>query len=469
MKLFQNFKKFKNQTALINDDGKKFSYGKIIDYSKKISKTVKPRSLVLLITENSISSIVSYISLIKNDCVVIILDVKTPTNNVLELFEKYKPNFVFFPKNWIDSKRFKDCAHSIKFLNYRVISNKKANRCKIYTQLSLLLTTSGSMGSAKLVRLSKKNLFENARSIKDYLKINNKKRSITTMPTSYSFMISIINSYIENGASIYVTRLSILQKKFWENFKLYKITSFSGVPYIFETIMKLGLKKVFTDCLEEFTQAGGKLNKICLKNYIKLCEQYKKKFIVMYGQTEASPRMSFLEWKFAKKKIGSIGRSLPRTKFWIIDQKNKKVKKSGITGELIFKGLNVALGYSKNISDLEKGDENKGILKTGDLANMDNDGFIYLKGRINRIAKVYGNRINLDELEEKMLEHQLNVVCKNNGDKIQIFYEKDYSQINLLEKLSILSALNKTIFEFKKLNKFPKTPSGKINIQKLKV
>ena len=189
----------------------------------------------------------------------------------------------------------------------------------------------------------------------------------------------------------------------------------------------------------------------------------------MYGQTEASPRMSYLDWKFAKSKLGSIGKSLNKTKLWIADKKNKKIKKPGVIGELIFEGPNVALGYSNNIFDLNKGDENKGVLKTGDLASMDTNGFIYIKGRINRIAKIYGNRVSLDELEEKMQTQNLNIVCRNNKDKIEIFYEKEYDQKNLLNKLSFLSALNKNIFEFKKVNKFPKTLSGKIDIQKLEI
>ena len=469
MRLFQNIEKFKNETALINDAGKKFTYKKISSYSKKISKIIKPRSLVLLITENSIGSVISYISLIKNDCVVIIIDVKTPANSALELFKKYKPNFILFPQNWTNLQKFNNCSFLISFLDYDIICNNIQNKFKIHPELSMLLTTSGSMGSSKLVKLSKKNLFVNTNSIRDYLKINHKKRSVTTMPTSYSYMISIINSYIENGASIYVTKLSIMQKKFWDNYNLYKITSFSGVPYIFETIIKLGIKKVFIDSLEEFTQAGGKLSNIYLKKYIKLCEQFKKKFIIMYGQTEASPRMSYLDWKFAKSKLASIGKSLNKTKLWIADKKNKKIKKPGVIGELIFEGPNVALGYSNNIFDLNKGDENKGVLKTGDLASMDTNGFIYIKGRINRIAKIYGNRVSLDELEEKMQTQNLNIVCRNNKDKIEIFYEKEYDQKNLLNKLSFLSALNKNIFEFKKVNKFPKTLSGKIDIQKLEI
>ena len=159
MRLFQNIEKFKNETALINDAGKKFTYKKISSYSKKISKIIKPRSLVLLITENSIGSVISYISLIKNDCVVIIIDVKTPANSALELFKKYKPNFILFPQNWTNFQKFNNCSFLISFLDYDIICNNIQNKFKIHPELSMLLTTSGSMGSSKLVKLSQKNLF----------------------------------------------------------------------------------------------------------------------------------------------------------------------------------------------------------------------------------------------------------------------------------------------------------------------
>ena len=136
----------------------------------------------------------------------------------------------------------------------------------------------------------------------------------------------------------------------------------------------------------------------------------------MYGQTEASPRMTYLHWKYAQKKTGSIGKAIPGTKIWIEDNDGKKINKIKKTGELIFQGKNVSMGYAENIQDLKKEDENHGILKTGDLAYFDKDKFFFIKGRKNRIIKIVGNRFNLDEIEERMRKKRIQIACKNIND-----------------------------------------------------
>ena len=117
------------------------------------------------------------------------------------------------------------------------------------------------------------------------------------------------------------------------------------------------------------------------------CKKNKIKFIVMYGQTEASPRMSYLAWSKFSEKIGSIGKALDGSKFKILSKTGKQVKKSFSTGELIYFGKNVSLGYANNLEDLKKRDINKGKLFTGDLAYKDNDDYFYIVGRKNRISK----------------------------------------------------------------------------------
>ena len=173
------------------------------------------------------------------------------------------------------------------------------------------------MGSNKYVKISKKNIYENTISIIKYLKITKKDRAITNMPYCYSYMLSILNTHLQKGGTIVVSKKSIIQKEFWEIFNNFKLTSFNGVPYIYEIINKIGLKRIFSKSLRYITQAGGKLdNKLSLK-LAKLAIKKKIKFFSMYGQTEASPRISFLEPKFSIKKNGSIGKALLNTKIWL--------------------------------------------------------------------------------------------------------------------------------------------------------
>ena len=119
----------------------------------------------------------------------------------------------------------------------------------------------------------------------------------------------------------------------------------------------------------------------------------------MYGQTEASPRMSVLNHKDLKKKFNSIGKAINKNYFYIVDKKGEKIRSPYKDGELVYKGKNVCMGYSKTYKDLKKKDENNNILFTGDLARYDKDKFFYIVGRIKRIIKIFGIRINLEDIE----------------------------------------------------------------------
>jgi acyl-coenzyme A synthetase/AMP-(fatty) acid ligase len=280
-------------------------------------------------------------------------------------------------------------------------------------------------------------------------------------------MLSIINTYIETGASILVCDYSVIQKKFWEQFKKYNVTSLSGVPYIFDIILKLGLNKIYIPSLCAFTIAGGRLNNKSSMAILDFCEKHNIKFTMMYGQTEATARMAYLNCKDASKKIGSIGKSIPFTEMWIQNEKGKKINKPGEVGELFFKGKNVSMGYSKNVDDLVNGDDNKGILQSGDLASFDKEGFFYIKGRVARIAKIFGNRLNLDELEEKMRIKGIEVACKNQGDSLLVFFESIFFKNEVINKVSEITGQNKIAFECIEVAKFPRTLSGKVDYLKL--
>ena len=152
--------------------------------------------------------------------------------------------------------------------------------------------------------------------------------------------------------------------------------------------------------LKYLTQAGGKLQNNLLKKFNSICIK-KIKLIVMYGQTEASPRMSYLEWKYANKKIGSIGIALKGGTFELYDEKNKKIKKNNQVGELAYIGKNIMLGYAHNSKDLQKNKKPK-VLFTGDLGYRDKDGFYFLVGRKSRFIKIYGVRVSLNNIEEEL-------------------------------------------------------------------
>ena len=182
----------------------------------------------------------------------------------------------------------------------------------------------------------------------------------------------------------------------------------------------------------------------------------------MYGQTEASPRMSYLPPNMLKKKIGSIGIPIPGGKFSLIDEKNKIINEPNIEGELIYEGENVSLGYVKNCYDLAKGDLNNGILKTGDMVKMDSDGYFYIVGRKKRFLKLFGNRVSLDHIEQKINGAGFDCACVGLDDQMKIYTTEQRNIENIKRFIAEYFDLNKSGFSVKKIDSIPRNDSGKI-------
>jgi acyl-coenzyme A synthetase/AMP-(fatty) acid ligase len=330
------------------------------------------------------------------------------------------------------------------------------------------MTTSGSTGSPKFVRLSYSNLFDNATKISQYLNIQSSDRPITTMQPSYSYGLSIINSHLIKGASIIMTECTLFEKKFWDIFKKEKATTFGGVPFIFEILKKIKFNKMNLPYLNYITQAGGKLNKYLLGEFIKISEEKKIKFYVMYGATEATARMSYLDCKWIKKKFGSIGKPLKEGKFYICNDKNTIIKKSNTVGELIYEGNNVMLGYAEKIKDLGKQSINKKKLHTGDLAKRDEDGFYYITGRKNRYLKMFGLRINLDEIEQQIKSTGIDAACFGSDDNLNIFITNSRKRNFITKFLTQNLKINKSSLSINTVKKIPRNQDGKILYSNLK-
>jgi acyl-CoA synthetase (AMP-forming)/AMP-acid ligase II len=279
-------------------------------------------------------------------------------------------------------------------------------------QLALLLNTSGSTGSSKLVRHSAEAIAANATSIVEYLELNAGDRAITTMPLAYSFGMSILNSHLQAGASLVLNDHAVVSREFWNLARESDITSLSGVPATFEMLRRLDLPRQRLKKLRTLTQAGGRLREALVEHFDQLARQLNLSFFVMYGQTEAAPRISYVPPKRLAGKIGSIGVPVP----------GGELKLDAETGELLYRGPNVMLGYAEQRADLALGDCQDGTLHTGDLARVDGDGFFYLTGRAKRFIKISGNRINLDEVEV-MLARELSKLfaCSGGDDDLVVF------------------------------------------------
>ena len=357
MTIFKEINKFQNKNAIITERNESINYGAISSSIDEICKKIDSRSLVFLVCGNNPESILGYISFLKTDCAVALLEEKINHNSLKNLVDIYKPNYLFVKKNFFKLDGYEQI---LSFKNFDLIKRKNFFKINLYRELSLLISTSGSTGSPKMVRISKKNLEDNTKSIINFLKITDEDTCITTLPMSYVYGLSVINTHLKQGCTIVLNEQSVLEKKFWTKLLNNKVTTFSGVPYTYQMLDKIDFYKKDLKHIRYLTQAGGKLNLQINKKIIENLSSKKKDFIVMYGAAEATARMSFLPPEFSSKKIGSIGVPIPGGKFWIEDLSHKKIEKENEIGELYYSGKNVCLGYAENIDDLSKADENKG-------------------------------------------------------------------------------------------------------------
>lgn len=450
---------------IIEDNGNQHYVKSILCDGNIIFSKIPSGSLVLLLCKNQYESIFFYINSIQRGVVVILVDAKIDISILNPLVEEYAPDFIFAPK--ADVLEFNQFSFLFQFRDYIVSERNSKKNITLNPELSLLLSTSGTTGSPKLVRLSYNNLISNASSISEYLSLNKNHRAISSLPMNYSFGLSIINSHLFAGGSILMTTESITQRRFWDLFNDFKITSFSGVPYTFEILKKFKLLQINLPSLKMMTQAGGKLSNELAEYFTEFSKNHQVDFFIMYGQTEGTARLSYLPPSLISEKKGSIGIPIPNGNFHIIDDLGNRITKSGVTGELIYEGPNVMLGYAENIYDLMKANENNGSLKTGDIAYYDKDGFYYIVGRIKRFIKLFGNRVNLDDIENLLKSKDIESACVGR-DNYLIVYIIDAEQISMTKDFLITKlGIHFSVFDIRLINTIPKNSSGKIFYSKL--
>ena len=460
MRLLKSLKKYKKNTALIFES-KCISFHELEKYSNDLAKNFEKENLMFLICENNIESILFYLSSLKKNCALVLLEKNITEINLNELISKYEPRYIFINKK----KKHNFSKFNIRknYMNYILLENKKKIKFKINKDLKILISTSGTTGNPKYVKLTKQNLDSNTLSILKFLKINKKDTTITTLHMNYVYGLSIINTHLVAGAKIVLNDYSVIDKNFWSSLIINKITNINGVPYLYEILDKIKFLDKNLSSIRFFTQAGGKIDKKIQKKLITFCLRNKKKVFFMYGSAEATARMGYLPWKYVKEKSGSIGKAIQGGKFWLEDKNKKKIKHNQKSGELIYSGKNVSSGYANSYKDLKK-DNNSDILRTGDYAKRDKDGFYYLLGRSDRFIKIQGNRLNLEDIEIYTSSFGIKSVCKlKKNNKIEIFVEKDVDEKMLLKKIKNKITIHPSNFLIKKISKFPINKNLKIS------
>jgi acyl-CoA synthetase (AMP-forming)/AMP-acid ligase II len=406
------------------------------------------QALAFLYLDNSVASIKVLLNCLDSKLTLALLSPKLHIDYKQRLEQAYAPYYIY------DTTRGEipdfDLQDNILF------RNKKGIRDVIHPDIKLLLSTSGTTGSPKFVKLSEDNLVQNALSILEYLPVNSSDITPLNLPVFYSYGLSVFTTNSIAGGQVVCGNHDVVQKEFWQDMERYGYTSVAGVPYVYEMLHRIGFYRKEYPSLRYMTQAGGKLNGSLIKSFGEYLADRDKRFFVMYGQTEATARMAYMPPDDLLKKIGSIGIPIKGGEFTLAPD----------TNELLYSGPNVSGGYATSAADLATF-EYLPVLHTGDVAKRDADGYYYITGRLKRFVKLFGTRINLDEVETILKQEMRGetFACIGVEDRhLLVFHQQTALDDNTIRSLLAKKlGLHPTAFKVQKIQEFPLTPNGKLD------
>jgi acyl-CoA synthetase (AMP-forming)/AMP-acid ligase II len=457
-----NLEKHGESTALVTPEMDEISYQDLVSKINKFSSNLEPeKHIALCIATSCPEFIVSYLGFLNSGIVPLLLYERLNNYLLKKYIETYTPKYLWLPKNiTLNDSEYRV---QIESKNSQLYKRKTKFSLDIHTDLATLATTSGSTGSKKLVRQTRQNLESNAHGIKNALQLQKSLSTITTLPLNYTFGISIIHSHFLAGATIHLTNFSIAQKQFWELVKESDIGIIYGVPVTFDIFRKLKIDKLELPKLKAFAQAGGKLTQNTREYILRYCQQNYKSFHIMYGQAEATTRISSFDLVKKPEKFESVGKPLMDCHL-SVSKSSEVASKS----EVIFYGPNVCMGYANTRRDLNLGDQWNGELRTGDLGYLDNDGYLYITGRLKRMIKIFGHSVSLDQLEETLQkEFGINIACLQKNDVLLVFTERPASKAQIVSAISSRTGLSSSEFKIAEISTLPRTDTGKKNYLEL--
>lgn len=434
------------EPALIADDGRVLTYRHLREESLILRERFGVgKKLVLIIARNDPDTIFAYLSALDAGHAVVVI-APEPTGLVDHVCEHYNPNII--------------CMHDQS--EWRVIE-RHTERLDLHSELACLLSTSGTTGEGKFVRLSYRNLVCNALSIAEYLEIEERDRFLLNLPINYSYGLSILNSHLVAGSSLLLTERSVTDPELWRFFRSHEGTGFAGVPHTYKLLEASKFEDIDLPSLRTITQAGGRLPEPLARKFAKWAAERGIRFFIMYGQTEASPRIAYLPPSLAATSPDCIGRAIPGGVLELVDAEGKVITDTETEGELQYTGPNVMMGYATRLSDLALG-QGSDVLRTGDVAVVNSAGLFRITGRQKRFLKIYGLRISLDEVERKLEASSIKALCGGNDELLGVMTTDDQAtDIYLKEQASRASGLPPAVVVLLRVEEFPVLPSGKFD------
>ncbi|MCM1568111.1 MAG: AMP-binding protein [Roseburia sp.] len=455
----------KDRIAVLEDTGEQYSYGELCDFVEEFGGWLPERSLIFILCRNTMATMAGHVAAIENQIVPLMISCKMDVSLRNTLIETYQPEYLWIPRELQKEFPYETIAEKYDYLLIRTGYDK----APLYPELSMLLTTSGSTGSPKLVRHSYKNLFANAENVASFFGFTDRDRPLIDLQLHYTMGLNVACSSLFAGATLVMTTKTAMEREYWQVFKERHVTNITGVPYNYELLKKLRFFKMDLPDLRILAQGGGKLSDEMFRELAEYAERTGKKFFATFGTTETTARLAYLEPDKALEHIGSIGKAIPKGELFLADEEGNVIQTAEADGELVYRGDNVTLGYAQKREDLSLGDERKGVYYTGDLAHRDSEGFYYIIGRKSRFLKLYGYRVGLDESERLIRDaFQVECACVGNDTQMEIYVTKENKEQEIRRFISDKTKIAISAFEVIVVKELPKNEVGKILYRELR-
>ncbi|RUM19347.1 AMP-dependent synthetase [Rhizobium vallis] len=438
-----------DRPALLFGGGRSLSYAELDEQMRRFANRLGhgEKRLVAIAAEASEHATVAYLAALRSGHAVAMLP---PCDERIwdDFIDAFQPDFTF---RRADGR-------------WRLIEDIRPgkDRPAIHPDLALLLMTSGSSGAAKAVRLSRANLDANSRSIAAYLELSSSDRAALVLPLHYSYGLSVLNSHLIAGGSIFFPGTSVTDGDFVRIIDENGCTNLSGVPYSYELLERSDFRTSQTRALRLMTVAGGKLDSDLIRLYRDHMRAQGGRFFVMYGQTEATARIAFVPPESLSDEEQRIGISIPGGSLTLADDEGRPISQSGIAGELVYRGPNVMMGYGRERGDLARGAEIE-ALSTGDIAVRDEQGFFRIVGRKSRFAKIAGLRIGFDVMEQALLREGITAAVLGDDAGLRVYVVDAGCLKRARAVVAEASGLPANLISATARDSLPRLASGKID------
>ena len=438
------------------DDASQLTYRKFFEIADNLFSSLS-RGVVAIICDKDWETVIGYVGALRAGLVPMLLDSTAEEASLLHLIDRYEAEYL-----WARQGITPDGYEEISRFDNQILWKRRlpSGAGTISPDLAALIPTSGSTGDPKSVRLSQQNLTSVTSCIADYLDLDETRRAISLLPLQYSYGLSVFNSIMEARGSYVITDLSPVQRDFWDLVGPWR-HRFLGCALRFRHHQAhaifignsgpIGLRD--TGGWPSFTSRH--------KAFQNPFAPHDISYFTMYGATEASPRIAYLHPDDAEAKHGSVGKPISIGTV-TLDGADPETSE----GELVYHGPNVCLGYATAREDLARGDDFAGILRTGDMARLDDDGFIFITGRLKRFVKIHGVSVNLEHVESVIREGGFDSHLLGRENIISVVSQQDYGE-QILHFAKNRFTFHPSVWRSVVVDKIPRTSSDKVDYASL--